>query len=58
MVPASKALHEGGWFARRSVQRVAAAHIAAHRKTKRALRRLEAGCASKSEAVRTPAWTR
>jgi HEAT repeat protein len=45
-------LHKGGWFARRTIQRTAAAHTLQRLGTPRALAALEAGLRSRSEAVR------
>jgi hypothetical protein len=45
-------LHEGGWFARRTVERSAAARTLRRIGTERALTALEVGLRSKSEAVR------
>jgi HEAT repeat protein len=53
-VPAlERMLHEGGWFARRTVERVAAARTLRRIGTERALAALEMGLRSKSEAVRS-----
>lgn len=52
-VPAlERMLNEGGWFARRTVERVAAARTLRRIGTERALAALEMGLRSKSEAVR------
>ena len=52
-VPAiERLLHEGGWFARRTVERIAAARTLRRIGTNRALTALEVGLRSKSEAVR------
>jgi hypothetical protein len=53
-VPAVEALlHKGGWFARRTLQRVAAARTLQRIGTPMALSALEAGLRSRSEAVRS-----
>jgi len=53
-VPAIEALlHKGGWFARRTMQRVAAARTLQRIGTPMALSALEAGLRSRSEAVRS-----
>jgi HEAT repeat protein len=53
VVPALELLlNEGGWFARRTVERVAAARTLRRIGSPRAVRALEAGLRSKSEAVR------
>jgi hypothetical protein len=53
MIPALEhLLHEGGWFARRTVVRVAAARTLRRIGTEPALAALEAGLRSKSDAVR------
>ena len=46
-------LNAGGWFARRTVERVAAARTLRRIGTPRAIRVVEAGLRSKSEAVRS-----
>jgi hypothetical protein len=52
-VPALEALlHRGGWFARRTFQRVAAAHTLRQIGTPDAMAALEAGASARSEAVR------
>ncbi len=52
-VPALEALlHRGGWFARRTLMRVAAARVLRRLGTESATAALEAGLRSKSEAVR------
>jgi HEAT repeat protein len=54
VVPALAALlHKGGWFARRTLQRVAAARTLQHIGTEKALAALEAGLRSRSDAVRS-----
>lgn len=54
VVPAIEALlHKGGWFARRTLQRVAAARTLQRIGTPMALTALEAGLRSRSEAVRS-----
>ena len=52
-VPAIEALlHKGGWFARRTFQRVAAARTLRRIGTPEAMAALEAGVRARSEAVR------
>jgi HEAT repeat protein len=52
-VPALEALlHKGGWFARRTFQRVAAARTLRHIGTPEAMAALEAGVHARNEAVR------
>lgn len=46
-------LHDGGWFARRTVERVAAARTLRRIGTEKALAALEVGLRSKSEVVRS-----
>jgi HEAT repeat protein len=54
MIPALDVmLNEGGWFARRTVERLATARTLRRIGTERALQVLEAGMRSKSEAVRS-----
>lgn len=48
-------LHKGGWFARRTLQRLAAARTLQRIGTPRALAALEAGLRARSEVVRTAA---
>jgi HEAT repeat protein len=53
VVPALEALlHQGGWFARRTFQRVAAARTLRQIGTPEAMTALEAGVSARSEAVR------
>jgi len=53
-IPAiERLLHEGGWFARRTVERTAAARTLRRIGTEKALAALELGLRSKSEAVRS-----
>jgi HEAT repeat protein len=54
VVPALEALlHKGGWFARRTVQRAAAARTLRRIGSPEALAALEAGARARNEAVRT-----
>jgi hypothetical protein len=54
VVPALEALlHKGGWFARRTLQRVATARTLARMGTEKSQAALEAGLQSRSEAVRS-----
>jgi hypothetical protein len=53
-VPALEALlHKGGWFARRTLQRVAAARTLQRIGTEKALAALEAGLSARNDAVRS-----
>lgn len=55
-VPALEALlHRGGWFARRTLERVAAARVLQRIGTEKALAALEAALRSRNEAVRAAA---
>jgi HEAT repeat protein len=55
-VPALEALlHRGGWFARRTLERVAAARVLQKIGTEKALAALEAGLRSRNDAVRAAA---
>jgi hypothetical protein len=51
--PLEQLLHKGGWFARRSLERVAAARTLRRLGTERALAALEAGLRSRVESVRS-----
>ena len=54
LIPALEALlHRGGWFARRTLQRTAAARTLQKIGGEQALAALEAGLQSRSEAVRS-----
>jgi HEAT repeat protein len=54
--PLETLLHKGGWFARRSLERIAVARTLRHIGSERALAVLEAGLRSRIEAVRSACY--